>query len=165
MLDLGPGDPSRRRALRTMVGIGVGTATGLAAPLWIEERHALAVTRVDVPLAALPAALDGLRIGVLTDIHRSAMVSRDHVERAVGLLNAERPDLVLLGGDYVSYGDRTLAESVVDSLTGLVAPHGVFAALGNHDEGAACQRRSRGVGWQCSPTPRRSCRFAGRRSM
>ena len=137
MLDLGPGDPSRRRALRTMVGIGVGTATGLAAPLWIEERHALAVTRVDVPLAALPAALDGLRIGVLTDIHRSAMVSRDHVERAVGLLNAERPDLVLLGGDYVSYGDRTLAESVVDSLTGLVAPHGVFAALGNHDEGAA----------------------------
>jgi predicted MPP superfamily phosphohydrolase len=123
--------------LRALVGIGVGTTTGLTAPRWIGERHALTIVQTEVPLAALPRSLDGLRVGVLTDIHRSAMVSRDHVERAVDLLNAEAPDVILLGGDYVSYGDRTYVESVVEALARLAAPHGVFAVLGNHDEGTA----------------------------
>jgi predicted MPP superfamily phosphohydrolase len=44
------------------------------------------------------------------------------------------PDLIVLGGDYVTWGDRRYVESCAEALSGLSAPHGVFAILGNHDD-------------------------------
>ena len=67
-------------------------------------RHQLGVTRTTLPVANLPAPLEGVRIGLITDIHRSATVSHEDVDRAVSALMAERPDLVVLGGDYVPWG-------------------------------------------------------------
>ncbi len=61
---------------------------------------------MDLPLSGLPPALEGLRIGFLTDLHHSAIVPADLVSEAVALLNAEHPDLIVLGGDYVSFADR-----------------------------------------------------------
>ena len=58
-------------------------------------RHALEVTRATVPVADLPPALDGLRVGLMTDIHRSSSVSSEDVARAVTALTAEHPDLVV----------------------------------------------------------------------
>jgi predicted MPP superfamily phosphohydrolase len=45
-----------------------------------------------------------------------------------------RPDLVVLGGDYVTWGDRQFVESAAAPLGLLSAPLGVFAILGNHDD-------------------------------
>jgi predicted MPP superfamily phosphohydrolase len=45
-----------------------------------------------------------------------------------------RPDLIVLGGDYVTWGDRLYVRPAAESLSGLSAPHGVFAILGNHDD-------------------------------
>ena len=47
---------------------------------------------------------------------------------------AEQPDLIVLGGDYVTSGDRRFVEPAADALAPLSAPHGVFAVLGNHDD-------------------------------
>ncbi len=54
---------------------------------------------------------------------------------------AERPDLIILGGDYVTWGgdgdhdgDREFVEPAADALKSLSAPHGVFGVLGNHDD-------------------------------
>jgi predicted MPP superfamily phosphohydrolase len=44
------------------------------------------------------------------------------------------PDLIVLGGDYVTFGDRAFVGPVADLLGSLRAPHGVFAILGNHDD-------------------------------
>jgi predicted MPP superfamily phosphohydrolase len=44
------------------------------------------------------------------------------------------PDLVVLGGDYVTWGDRSFVAPSAEALSGLSAPHGVFAILGNHDD-------------------------------
>ena len=54
--------------------------------------------------------------------------------RAVALSNAERPDLVVLGGDYVSFGDRRYMGPIAELLAGLTADHGVYAIQGNHDD-------------------------------
>lgn len=54
--------------------------------------------------------------------------------RAVELTLAERPDLIVLGGDYVTFGDRGFVGPVAELLAPLAAPHGVFAILGNHDD-------------------------------
>ena len=47
---------------------------------------------------------------------------------------AEHPDLIVLGGDYVTWGDRQYVVPSADALAPLSAPHGVFAILGNHDD-------------------------------
>ena len=57
-------------------------------------------------VSGLPRALAGLRIGLITDLHRSDTVPDELVRRAVQLLMNESPDLVVLGGDYVTWGDR-----------------------------------------------------------
>jgi predicted MPP superfamily phosphohydrolase len=62
------------------------------------------------------------------------MVPVRDIARAVSLMMAERPDLIVLGGDYVTYGDRDYVAPCADALAGLEAPYGVFAVLGNHDD-------------------------------
>ena len=124
----------RRSVLKGLAGVGLGVATGTAAHGFLYERHHLELTRARFPVSGLPEALRGFRIGVLTDIHRSQAVSHEMVARAVQLIMSERPDLILLGGDYVSFGDRKYAHPAADALAPLSAPHGVLAVLGNHDD-------------------------------
>ena len=125
---------SRRAALKTLVATGVGALTGAAGYGYLYERHELGLTRASIAVDDLPASLAGVRIGLLTDIHRSRWVSHEDVDRAVATLMAERPDLIVLGGDYVTWGDRTFVEPSADALAPLTAPYGVYGILGNHDD-------------------------------
>ena len=124
----------RRQLLRGLVGVGLGVATGGGAHGFLYERHHLELTRAAFPIAGLPEALKGLRIGVLTDLHRSQTVSHELVVAAVNMLMAERPDLIILGGDYVTWRDQRYVHPAADALAALSAPHGVIAILGNHDD-------------------------------
>ncbi|MDP1572589.1 MAG: metallophosphoesterase [Vicinamibacterales bacterium] len=126
---------TRRGALKLMVAAGVGTATGAVSYGVGIERHQLRRIERDLPVLGLPPALDGLRIGLITDVHHSLMVSADAVTGAVEVLGAAAPDLVVLGGDYVTYGDRRFVGPVAERLAPLAAaPEGAFAVLGNHDD-------------------------------
>lgn len=116
-----------------MFAVAAGGLGAAGAHGYLYERHDLSVTRTTVPVSALPAALSGLRIGLITDIHRSRWVSHEDVAHAVDLLMAERPELIVLGGDYVTWGDRKYVGASADALAPLSAPYGVFAILGNHD--------------------------------
>jgi predicted MPP superfamily phosphohydrolase len=137
---------TRRDALRALVATGVGLTVGPAAYGMAYERHRLQRVEHDVMVSGLPPALDGFRVGLMTDVHHSATVSGDVVTRAVALLNASQPDLIVLLGDYVTFGDRRYVEPVAERLSPLsLAPHGSFAVLGNHDDDrdmpAALERR------------------------
>jgi len=125
---------SRRTAIKGLLATGVGALTGATAYGAAYERHQIGITAVSLPVSGLPPALDGLRIGFLTDIHHSRTVPAADVARAVELTLAERPDLIVLGGDYVTFGDRGYVGPVAELLAPLTAPHGVFAILGNHDD-------------------------------
>jgi uncharacterized protein len=124
----------RRTVLKGLVGVGLGVATGAAAHGFLYERRHLELTRSRFPVSGLPEALRGFRVGVLTDIHRSQAVSHEMVENAVRVIMGETPDLILLGGDYVSFGDRRYVQPAADALAALSAPYGVIAVLGNHDD-------------------------------
>jgi len=125
---------TRRAVLKRLVAAGVGATTGTAAYGYLYGRHELGVTEAVLPVNGLPAALSGLRIGLLTDVHRSRWMSDDDVARAVNMLLLARPDLVVLGGDYVTWGDRQYIGPSAAALGHLSAPHGVFGILGNHDD-------------------------------
>ena len=125
---------SRRDLLKGAAAAGIGTVTGALVHGYLYERHHIELTRQTLDVSGLPAALSGLRVGFLTDFHRSDTVSHEIVDRAVRMIIAEAPDLVILGGDYVTWGDRRFVGPVADALAPLSAPHGVFAVLGNHDD-------------------------------
>jgi hypothetical protein len=74
---------TRRTVLKALLASGVGTVSGVGAYGFLYGRHELEVTRTTVPVTGLPPALSGLRIGLMTDIHRSALVPRSDVTRAV----------------------------------------------------------------------------------
>jgi predicted MPP superfamily phosphohydrolase len=125
---------TRRQVLRGLAGIGVGVAAGAGSYGYTYERHHIGVTRETIEVSGLPAAHAGLRIGFLTDLHRSFTGTHDMIAKAVALVMAERPDLVVLGGDYVTNADRRYMEPAAEALAPLSAPQGVFAVLGNHDD-------------------------------
>ena len=125
---------TRRAVLKTLLATGVGALSGTGAYGYLYGRHELTVTRANVPVAGLPPALAGLRIGLMTDVHRSQLVPHEDVARAVGMLMSEHPDLIVLGGDYVTWGDRRYVAPSAEALASLSAPHGVYAILGNHDD-------------------------------
>jgi uncharacterized protein len=134
-----------RRALLKGLMAGAAGAAGIGAYGVLYERHALSTTATDARVRGLPPALDGLRVGLLTDVHRGNWVSADDVREAIAQLMRLGPDLIVLGGDYVTWGDRRYVDAAAESLQGLSAPHGVFAVLGNHDDDhdmpAALRRR------------------------
>lgn len=117
-----------------MAVVGAGLATGSAGYGYLYERHHLDVTHADVPVSGLAEALDGLRVALVTDTHFSATVPAAHIERAVRATLEAKPDLIVLGGDYVTWGDRRYVRGAAELLAPLTAPHGVFAVLGNHDD-------------------------------
>ncbi len=127
-------DPQRRRVLRTLVGAGIGVATGGVAHGFLYERHRVGLTHAEVAVSALPRALEGLRIALLTDLHLSPMVPAEDIAAAVMLARDAQPDLIVLGGDYVSFADQRYIDPCAELLRPLAAPSGVFAVMGNHDD-------------------------------
>lgn len=125
---------TRRAALNTLVAGGVGTLVGGGAYGLAYSRHQTQVVHADVPVSGLPHALDGLRVGLITDLHHSEMIPASDVVHAASLLMAEEPDMIVLGGDYVTWGDRSYVVPCAEALSALHAPSGVFAVLGNHDD-------------------------------
>ncbi len=125
---------TRRDALKGIVVGAAGLAVGSAAYGFVYERHRVALERATVPVVTLPRGLEGLRIGLLTDIHHGRYLREEEIANAVRLLNSAHPDLVVLAGDYVTWGDRRFIDPCAQVLGGLRAPQGVYAVLGNHDD-------------------------------
>lgn len=110
--------------------------------------NASAMPQVRLAEIALPfpadAARDPVTVALLTDTHMSGPDnSPARMARIVAQINALRPDLILLGGDYIGddKGGATYdARASIAPLAGLRAPLGVVAVLGNHDSRSALNR-------------------------
>jgi predicted MPP superfamily phosphohydrolase len=127
---------SRRRFLRQLGGGAAATVGGTYVyARWLEPFRPV-VERVTITLPFLPPTFDGFRIAHLSDLHIQPAFPAKRLEPVLALLEAEKPDLVALTGDYVydqiGERDRWTAECV-SALRGLKAPQGVFTTFGNHD--------------------------------
>ena len=129
---------SRRDLLKGLAATAVGAAVGAADHGYVYERKRFGVTRETLRVSGLAPGLAGLRVGFLTDLHRSDTVTHEMAATAVGMLMAEAPDIIMLGGDDVTLGGghgRRFVGAAAEALAPLTAPHGIFAVLGNHDDG------------------------------
>ena len=112
-----------------IVLVVVSVAVALVAYGWVEAGW-LRTRVLEVTIDGLPDALDGVRIGHLSDFHLGAPLSRGNraSEEAARWVGERRPDLVCITGDLVSHprGVPRLEALLAD----LERP---FVVLGNHD--------------------------------
>lgn len=96
------------------------------------EAASLSITQQTIAIRDLPAAFDGLTMAFLTDFHAGPLTPPGFWERVIEGTNRLNPDVVLLGGDYVTR-DTVPIDSLVSALALLRAPLGIYGVLGNHD--------------------------------
>lgn len=112
----------------TLLGL-TGWSFGVE-PGWLQQRQ--------LTLAAADWTGAPLTIAVAADLHVGAPhAGLPMLKKVVDQLNASRPDLILLPGDFVIQnvlgGEPVAPAAIAAELARLKAPLGVFATLGNHD--------------------------------
>ena len=83
---------TRRAVLKAAGSATVGAVAGLAGYGYAYERHALRVVHAELPVSGLSPLHDGLRVGLVTDLHHSEFTSQADIAKAVDLTMAQRPD-------------------------------------------------------------------------
>lgn len=116
---------------------GVAALVLIARAAWFEPRR-LVVVEHDLRLPGWPAALDGLRLALVSDLHGGGpQVDQRAIGRVVERVNASAPDLVAMLGDAIDHtvvgGSLLAPEAVGRELRALRAPLGTIAVMGNHD--------------------------------
>lgn len=90
------------------------------------------LVEVNIPVAHLPAALQGFSIAQISDLHVGPTIKRGFVERIVTRVNHLQADMVAITGDLVDGSVADLSAHTAP-LRELSARHGVFFVTGNHE--------------------------------
>lgn len=112
----------------------------VAAYSYFIEPNRLVIHQEDLQIPHWNTKLDGFKIVAISDIHGGSNdVTKEKIRALVELTNAQKPDLIVLLGDYVSQKEgksselKMPMEVVADNLQGFEAKYGVYAIIGNHD--------------------------------
>ncbi len=127
-----PSGPSRRQFVKqTATALGaIPFAAGAYGALY--GRLDLKVTHPRIVLPHLPQSFEGFTILQLSDLHIGPFMTAREIQKVAEVSNRLRPDLMVLTGDFVTW-DASTQYAVVDALSGLKAPFGVWGCLGNHE--------------------------------
>jgi predicted MPP superfamily phosphohydrolase len=135
-----------RRLLLLLAGLSMlGVVVVVLAVL--EARSMPVVRRATVELREWPAGAPPITVALISDLHvGNVSTDEDRLARVVSMLNALRPDLVLIAGDFIAGHEPTDAAqraSALAALKRLRARLGTVAVPGNHDHwtGLAVVRR------------------------
>ena len=106
----------------------------MAYGAWIgRERPQL--KEVELRLENLPESFDGYRLVQISDIHARSYANRQKsLQRIVGIINNQNPDLIAFTGDIITL-DASELGSIKEILKELKAKDGIVAVVGNHDYG------------------------------
>ena len=114
-------------ALAVVVIVAVVTLFGL-----VNARRTARVVERDIALRDLPAALEGLSIVQLSDIHVGPTIKQGYIDAIVRRANGLAPDVIVITGDLVDGSVTDLADDIAP-LAKLSARHGVYVVTGNHE--------------------------------
>jgi predicted MPP superfamily phosphohydrolase len=118
-------------------GLGaISASAGIAYNAYAIAPYEPQLEHISLSLPPAHANLAGLTIGFIADTHLGPSMDEEGISKAVSLLEAESPDLILLGGDYISASPRYARP--VAAILGKVARQAELtplAVLGNHDAG------------------------------
>ena len=119
----------RRRSRRTWRYWVLPLVLVLLCLLVLDSNVRLVTRNYEIPLAGLPAELDGLRITVLSDLHQRSF-GQDN-RRLLRAVAAAEPDLIAVTGDLFDRAGEL--EYVQDVMTALLEIAPVYYVSGNHE--------------------------------
>ena len=79
----------------------------------------------------LPQSFDSMIIAFVSDMHYPSKFTRKRLSRVVNELNRIKPDVLLLGGDYITSDEY--AFELFDSVSSVQTEYGIYAVFGNHE--------------------------------
>lgn len=121
-------------------GSPVAAALALAVGAWLAlagYMRFIAARRLALREISLHTGGDAapLVLAFISDFHLGRYKGSDWLARVVEAINIQRPDVVLLGGDFFFNRGDVDPEALLAPLAHLRAPLGVYAIYGNHDYG------------------------------
>ncbi len=122
----------QRLALGFFLFMAVALAS-LCAWMYIQA-HILHLCRAQLYLPDLPEAFDGTKLLFLSDFNLRTEVDERACARLLDRLSPLEPDLLILGGDYVSDDKKGFSEIFKNSLASFPASMGKFAVAGEIDK-------------------------------
>ncbi len=82
-----------------------------------------------------------IRIVGISDLHLGYTIGAEELQEWVQIINAEKPDIIVFGGDLVDNNIELIKHMGLDKiLRKLEAPMGLYACLGNHEHIAGKQK-------------------------
>ena len=128
-----PGRERRSPFLQRISEVPLGwAAERLFAPFFRWDQATLETLEVSLAVPGLAPLFDGYRIALVTDLHHGPAVPVRWLARVAQRVEELTPDLVVLGGDFVSHARRDL-RGLDEIIARFHAPDGTLAVLGNHD--------------------------------
>jgi uncharacterized protein len=119
---------SRRKWAAALLGAG-----GLIYAREVETRW-MEVKRMTLTLPRLAPEFDGYRLLQMGDLHLDDWTRPERLRGITEKVNEQRPDLVVITGDFASYSAEQLdAQRLIEALRALRPRDGCVAILGNHD--------------------------------
>jgi predicted MPP superfamily phosphohydrolase len=112
-----------------------GTAAflgGVIAVSIYNGRKAPALKELRLSVPGLPAAMEGLKIAQISDIHIDSRLKLKRFSAVVKTVKAQKPDLVLFTGDLLDPG-LTCGPELAGLVRELKPRLGIFGVLGNHE--------------------------------
>jgi predicted MPP superfamily phosphohydrolase len=125
-------DIPRRHFLRTASVLAGAIPFAGATYGYAFERLRFEVNHIELALPNLAAALEGMRVVQLSDLHMSSYFSPDDARRAVDMANDLNADVAVVTGDFITRAGDPLERCVIE-LSRLRAPLGVWGCNGNHE--------------------------------
>lgn len=129
---------NRRLTRRSFVKLSAVAAGGFALYAGEVARHELSVEQHTLHLPRLPEAFRGMRVVQISDFHYAEFSEGWFLREVVDRVNRLKPDMVVLTGDFVSYGPlpksyaRRHAGPGAEILSKIECPLR-YAIMGNHD--------------------------------
>ncbi len=123
--------PARRAFLSYAMGaVPIAGASGITTGI-VHAASAPHLPEIHLNYPALPAALDGLRLLHISDIHIGPYIRLGDLEALLIRAEALQPDIVLVTGDMCDHMPDYL--DALRLFESFAAPLGVYACLGNHE--------------------------------
>jgi predicted MPP superfamily phosphohydrolase len=81
-----------------------------------------------------PLQAKKIRIVAVSDLHLGISIDKSYLKKYVALINAQKPDLVLLAGDIADNSTAPIIrQNMAEEFRDIKTTHGVFAISGNHE--------------------------------
>lgn len=150
-----------RWTLLALVILMLGTVVRMSV-----EASVVHLLYADVQLSDLPRAFEGFKILFVSDLHLDALHSSSRVYSLMRQLSQLEPDLILMGGDYSSFGldsmlkyrtkmssytqekkrETTRVDQFFLLMDNIQPPYGKYGVAGNHDQGTEKLEESMALG-------------------